>query len=54
MVLRASLSRKVIAIVTTQAKDILCHDRFLIDMFLPLVVEDFGCLHQEEMDGFLH
>ncbi len=54
LVLWASLSCKVIAIVTTQAKIILCHDQFLMDMFLPLVVEDFGCLHQEEADGFLH
>ncbi len=54
LVLRASLSCKVIAIVTTQAKNIFCRDQFLMDMFLPLVVEDFGCLHQEEVDGFLH
>jgi hypothetical protein len=37
----------------TQAKNALCHDQFLTDMFLPVVVEDFGCLHQEA-NGFLH
>ncbi len=53
LVLRATFSYKVIVIVATQVKDALCHDRFLMDMFLPLVVEDFRCLHQEA-NGFLH
>jgi hypothetical protein len=53
LVLQTTLSCKVTTIVATQVKNALCHDWFLTDMFLPPIVEDFGCLHQEA-DRFLH
>ncbi len=53
LVLRATFSCKVTATVTTQEKDTLCHDRLMTNMFLPLVVEDFECLHPKA-DGFFH
>ncbi len=33
--------------IATQVKDGLYHDRFPMDMFFPLAVEVFGCLHQK-------
>jgi hypothetical protein len=37
----------------TVAKDGLYHNWFLMDMFLLLVVEVFGCL-QQQVDGFFN
>jgi hypothetical protein len=41
----AIISHRVITIVVIQANDGLYQDRFLVDMFLLLIVEVFKCLH---------
>ncbi len=40
--------------IAIQAKDGLYCNRFPMDMFLYLVVEVFGCLHQQQADKFFH
>jgi hypothetical protein len=42
----ATFSHGVVTIVAAQAKDDFKSNRFSTDMFLPLVVEVFKCLHQ--------
>jgi len=41
--------------VTTiaQTKEGLYQDQYLVDLFFPLVIEIFGCLHQQA-DNFFH
>ncbi len=45
------LSRGVVATIMTQTKDGFYRDQFLMDIFLPLAIEVFEFLHQQE-DGF--
>jgi hypothetical protein len=46
LVSRITLSRGVVMTITIQMKDgIYYDDWFPIDMFVPLIMEVFGCLH---------
>jgi hypothetical protein len=45
--------RKVIMMMTTQAKEGLYHDWHSTNMFLPLAIEIFECIHQQA-NNFLH
>jgi hypothetical protein len=47
------LSCGVVAIIMIQTKDGFYRDQFPMNIFLPLAIEVFRCLHQQE-DGFLH
>ncbi len=42
----AALSHKVVTIMVAHVKEGFYHDCYLTDVFLPLVIEVFGCLHQ--------
>jgi hypothetical protein len=53
LVLQATLSYGVDVTIETQMNEGIYHDWFPIDMFLPLVIKVFGCLHQQ-VNEFLH
>ncbi len=39
--------------MATQTKERLYRNQYLVDLFFPLAIEIFGCLHQH-VDNFLH
>ncbi len=47
LVLQATLSYGVDATIEAQTKEGPYHDWFPIDMFIPIAIEVFGCLHQQ-------
>jgi hypothetical protein len=47
------LFHEVAMIVAIPKKEGLYWDQYLVDLFLPLAVEIFGCLHQQ-LDNFFH
>jgi len=53
LVLRAILFYGVDATIEAQTKEGFYRNWFPIDMFIPLAIEVFGCLHQHA-NGFLH
>jgi hypothetical protein len=53
LILQVVFSHGVIVIIATQAKDNFYRNWFLVDMFFPLAVKVFGCLHQHA-DEFFH
>jgi 1,2-phenylacetyl-CoA epoxidase PaaB subunit len=42
----------VVVTITIQAKDGLYWDQFPMNMFLPLTIKVFGCLHQKQTNSF--
>jgi hypothetical protein len=53
LVSQVVLFHGIVTTVMVYAKDGLYHDQFPIDMFFPLVVKVFGCVHQHAK-GFLY
>jgi hypothetical protein len=43
----------VVATITTQEKNDLYHDRFMVDMFSPLVIELFNVYTEKRMSFFI-
>jgi hypothetical protein len=48
------LSHGVVATVVAQMKEGLYHNRYLVNMFLPLAIEVFGCFHQQSNNLFIN
>ncbi len=48
-----ALSHGVVVTLVAQVKEGLYHDYYLTDVFLPIAIEVFGCLHQH-VDNFFH
>ncbi len=46
LVLLIVLSCEVVVTIVVEAKDDLYHDQYLLDQFLPLVIEVLRCLHR--------
>jgi hypothetical protein len=45
--------REVATMMLAQTKEVFYHDRHLEDMFIPLAIKVFGCMHQQ-IDNFFH
>jgi hypothetical protein len=53
LVSQATLSRGVSTTLTTLMKERFYHNHYPMDVFLPLAIKDFGCLHQH-VNSFFH